>query len=199
MIPRREALRVPLIHVSTFDLHHSQICNSACTHRTLCFQLWCVHSARACGVCAHAGVHMCACGAVLTDVCARVLCHCASACVCTRACSRGCACVHACVCIHMGVRFLCATSVWVGAIVCHQGSARLDPTTDGSRLGGSVGRARRNLGVMEHTHIRHEFSHFRLESWFRHACVNKSADTACTWSNFEGCVRYGPPVQAQLP
>ena len=107
--------------------------------------------------------------------------------------------MHACVCIHMGVRFLCATSVWVGAIVCHQGSARLDPTTDGSRLGGSVGRARRNLGVMEHTHIRHEFSHFRLESWFRHACVNKSADTACTWSNFEGCVRYGPPVQAQLP
>ena len=34
-------------------------------------------------------------------------------------------------------------------------------------------------GIWEHTH-RHEFSHFRLESWFRHACVNKSADTACT-------------------
>ena len=128
----------------------------------------------------------------------RVLCHCASACVGTRACSRGCACVHACVCIHMGVRFLCATSVWVGAIVCHQGSVRLDPTTDGSRLGGSVGRARRNLGVMEHTHIRHEFSHFRLESWSRHACVNKSADTTCTWSNFEG-LRYRAAGSSAVP
>ena len=110
-----------------------------CAPVRMCPRCACVHSARACGVCVRAGVHMCACGACADGCrCARVVCHCASARVCTRACSRWCACVHACVCVQMGVCFLCATSVWVGTIVCRQGSVRLDH--HGWVLVGGLGR-----------------------------------------------------------
>ena len=65
-----------------------------CAPVRVCPRCVCVHSARACGVCAHAGVHMCACGAVLTDVCARAVP--LRVCVCWHACMLTWVCVCAC-------------------------------------------------------------------------------------------------------
>ena len=110
-----------------------------CVHPCACVRGVRVCTVRVPTVCVCERVCTCAPAApVRTDVGARVVCHCASARVCTRACSRWCACVHACVCVQMGVRFLCATSVWVGTIVCRQGSVRLDH--HGWVLVGGLGR-----------------------------------------------------------
>ena len=110
-----------------------------CAPVRMCPRCACVHSARACGVCVRAGVHMCACGAC-ADGCRCACCVPLRVCACVHACMLTWVCVRACtcVCVQMGVRFLCATSVWVGTIVCRQGSVRLDH--HGWVLVGGLGR-----------------------------------------------------------
>ena len=77
-----------------------------CAPVRMCPRCACVHSARACGVCVRAGVHMCACGAC-ADGCRCACCVPLRVCACVHACMLTLVCVCACLCVRSnGCAFL---------------------------------------------------------------------------------------------